>query len=243
MQPNLTHISSNIEDVRQTIRAACTRVGRSEDEVKLVAVSKTRPIEELSAAVSAGIEHLGENRLAEALEKQSQLSDLVVTWHMIGHVQSRKAKEVINQFAYIHSLDSLKLAQRYANFYDESGEPAQILLEINVSGEASKAGLLADQWQTSPAQRATLWEFVARLTELPNLHIAGLMTMAPYVANEAMLRRVFAGLRELKNALAEDFPTYAWTELSMGMTNDYPLAIEEGATIVRVGRAIFGERN
>lgn len=243
MQPNLTHIPSNIEDVRQTIRAACTRVGRSEDKVKLVAVSKTRPIEELRVAVAAGIEHLGENRLAEALEKQSQLSNLVVSWHMIGHVQSRKAKEVINQFAYIHSLDSLKLAQRYANFYDESGEPAQILLEINVSGEASKSGLLADQWQTSPTQRATLREFVERLTELPNLHIAGLMTMAPYVADEAVLRRVFGSLRKLKNALAEDFPTYAWSELSMGMTNDYPLAIEEGATIVRVGRAIFGERN
>ena len=243
MQTNLVHIPANIHFVQQNIQAACQKVGRSPAEVKLVAVSKTRPIAELRAAVAAGIEHLGENRVEEALEKQANLPDLMVNWHMIGHVQSRKAKDVINQFAYIHSLDSLKLAHRYHNFFDITSVPAQILLEINIAGEASKAGLLADSWQTSPTQQTTLWKFVEELTKLPNLQIAGLMTMAPYIADESILRPIFASLRELRAALMKRFPIYTWPELSMGMTNDYPLAIEEGATIVRIGRAIFGERN
>ena len=243
MQTDLTHIPANIQDVRLNIQAACQRAGRSTEEVKLVAVSKTRPIAELAVAVEAGIQHLGENRVEEALKKQATLPDLVVNWHMIGHVQSRKAKDVINHFDYIHSLESLKLAQRYHNFWDNSGVTPRILLEINISGEESKAGLLANQWQTSRTQRETLWAFVEELKQLPNLQIGGLMTMAPYVTEESMIRPMFAGLCELKNALAEDFKMYTWSELSMGMTNDYRFAIEEGATIVRIGRAIFGERN
>ncbi len=243
MQTDLSHIAENIKAVQQNIAEACQRANRSTEEVKLVAVSKTRPVAELRAAVTAGITDLGENRVEEALSKQTELADLMVNWHMIGHVQSRKAKDVINKFAYIHSLDSLKLAHRYDNFWDTSGVFTRILLEINVSGENSKEGLSANNWQTSATQRATLWEFIETLQTLPNIHIDGLMTMAPYVTDEKALRPVFVKLRELRNALAERFPDYAWTELSMGMTNDYPLAIEEGATIVRIGRAIFGERN
>lgn len=243
MQTDLSHIADNIQSVQKNIAEACQHVNRSPEEITLVAVSKTRSVEEIRAAVAAGVTNLGENRVEEALDKQAKLSELVVNWHMIGHVQSRKAKDVINKFAYIHSLDSLKLARRYHNFWDESGVFTRILLEINISGESSKAGLLANNWQTSATQRSTLWEFVETLQKLPHIHVDGLMTMAPYVADESILRPIFANLRELRNALAERFSYYTWAELSMGMTNDYPLAIEEGATMVRIGRAIFGERN
>ncbi|MBN1565457.1 MAG: YggS family pyridoxal phosphate-dependent enzyme, partial [Anaerolineae bacterium] len=171
-------------------------------------------------------------------------------WHMIGHVQSRKARYVASGFSLLHSLDSIYLAERLSRFVMEQATESQniadpnldVLLEINVSGEESKYGWNAAQWQNDPTVRRVLWDDVARLLDLPGLTMRGVMTMAPIVEQAEMARPVFVALRELRDALAHDFPAAEWGELSMGMTDDYPVAIEEGATLVRIGRAIFGPR-
>jgi pyridoxal phosphate enzyme (YggS family) len=162
---------------------------------------------------------------------------------MVGHVQSRKARDVIAVFDIIHSLDSLKLAERYSRFAIEMDRSIPVLLECNVSGEASKSGFDASRWRGDRAQRESLWNDIRRIIELPGIHVSGLMTMAPLVDDPEKARPTFIALRALRDALASDFPAADWTALSMGMTDDYAVAIEEGATIVRVGRAIFGPRN
>jgi pyridoxal phosphate enzyme (YggS family) len=213
--------------------------------VTLVAVSKTHPAESVLEAVTHGQFHFGENRIEEAEPKirsvQSQGTSPLV-WHMIGHVQSRKARDVIALFDVIHSLDNLKLAERYSRFATELDKSVPILLEINVSGEDSKSGFEAGQWQTNRLQRESLWNDIRTIIKLPGIRVEGLMTMAPIVGDMEEARPVFTALRTLRDALAADIPGAAWTSLSMGMTDDYPVAIEEGATIVRIGRAIFGER-
>jgi hypothetical protein len=162
---------------------------------------------------------------------------------MVGHVQSRKARDVVQHFQVIHSLDSLKLARRYQHFAEMVGVKPTVLLQVNVSGEASKTGIAAERWQDDRQQREHLWTMVQSiLEECPMVTIVGLMTMAPFVAEAEATRPDFAALRQLRDALAADFPQTTWHELSMGMTNDYTVAIEEGATLVRIGRAIFGER-
>lgn len=242
-------IASQLANVQADIEAACLRSKRDPKTVKLVAVTKQRSPAEIVAALSAGVAHLGENRIEEAGEKiplvLEQLAGRKIpapTWHMIGHVQSRKAQDVIDTFQVIHSLESLKLARRYDNFANELGRTPAILLECNVSGEDAKMGFPADQWQSNRTQRDSLWESVQAISAFSHIQLAGLMTMAPYYAEPEQTRPVFAALRQLRDALANDFPQLALAELSMGMTNDYPIAIEEGATLVRIGRAIFGER-
>jgi hypothetical protein len=214
--------------------------------VTLIAVSKTRPAEVVAAAIANGQRHFGENRVEEALPKMEALRDALTAesapiWHMIGHVQSRKARDVAVHFAYVHSLDSLKLAERYARAAAERTAPGilRVLLEINISGEASKAGFAAAGWQARREVRQTLWADVQRVIELPGVQIAGLMTMAPVVEDAEQTRPVFAALRALRDALAADFPQADWSALSMGMSDDYAVAIEEGATMVRLGRALF----
>ncbi|PJF43654.1 MAG: YggS family pyridoxal phosphate-dependent enzyme [Phototrophicales bacterium] len=240
-----TTIQANIAAVRKNIEAACQRVGRKASEVTLVAVSKQHPSEDILAAYEAGILHFGENRVEEAQPKikalQTKLSTSI-TWHMIGHVQSRKAREVAYYFDVIHSLDRLKLVARLDGFAHEQNRILQAYIQVNVSGEATKYGLEASHWEHSPTQRNTLWEFVNQLKQFTSIKTIGLMTMAPYEAEPEATRPVFAATRKLRDALAHDFPTLVWDHLSMGMTNDYTVAIEEGATLVRVGRAIFGER-
>jgi hypothetical protein len=243
------NIASNIASVRDEIAAACQRVNRHPDSVKLIAVSKKQVAQDIVAAFHEGIIHFGENRLEEAESKIPQVNDLLqpsisdnIIWHMIGHVQSRKAKDIVQHFQVIHSLDSLKLANRYNQFAAEVGKMPDVLLEINISGETSKAGITADQWQHSRQQRQALWDMIEAIRQLSHIRLVGLMTMAPYIAEPEATRPVFAGLRKLRDALANDFPRIDWRELSMGMTNDYPIAIEEGATFIRIGRAIFGER-
>ncbi len=163
---------------------------------------------------------------------------------MIGHVQSRKVREVLSYFQWIYSLDSVKLAERFArlNARSSNAHPLTVLLEMNVSGEASKEGIAANRWQDDPVQRGAIWDEVRAILALPGLQIRGLMTVAPIVEDMQAARPVFAALRTLRDALATDFPSAPWDVLSMGMTDDYPVAIEEGATHIRVGRAIFGER-
>ncbi len=246
MTPSTTEtLAERLLAVRENISAACQRVGRSNTSVTLVAVSKTQPAAAVLDAVANGQVHFGENRIEEAASKIDSVekqTSAALTWHMIGHIQSRKAREVVSAFDWIHSVDTLKLAERCSNFAVEIGREVNVLLEVNVSGEASKAGFQASNWKQDSQQRESLWNDIRRIIKLPGLRIQGLMTMAPIVEQMEQSRPVFTALRTLRDAIAVDFPTTTWTTLSMGMTDDYLVAIEEGATMVRIGRAIFGPR-
>jgi len=208
--------------------------------VTLGAVSKTHPPEDIATAVRAGVRQFGENRVEEALPKMAAVAGLVnepVTWHMIGHVQSRKARDAVLLADLVHSVDSVKLAVRLDRFAGEAGKRLPILLEANVSGEETKYGFPA--WDEAGC--AALTAAVREIAGLPNLEVRGLMTMAPIVADPEEARPVFARLRRLRDALRAA-TGLDWPELSMGMTDDYVVAVEEGATMVRIGRAIFEPR-
>ncbi len=236
-------IAGRVAVVQAAIAAACARAKRPIESVTLIAVSKTHPPAPIIEAAAAGIRHFGENRVEEAGKIAAvDAAQTDLTWHMIGHVQSRKARDVIDHFTWIHSLDSAKLAERYSRLAVEQNVTLHTLLEINISGEASKEGLNASQWENDAVQRESLWNEIRRMINLPNLTLRGLMTIAPIADDPEAVRPVFARLRHLRDALANDFPAARWDTLSMGMTDDYPVAIEEGATFVRVGRAIFGAR-
>ena len=217
-------IELNIREVQERIAGACERSSRLPGEVTLVAVTKTVDVAVIRSAFGCGIKDFGENRVQEAEEKIGRLSALGsgVTWHLIGHLQSNKAKTAAELFDIIHSVDSLRLAG-ILNRQTERVLP--VLLEVNVSAEATKSGLAVDE----------VTEVIEKIRQLPNLEVKGLMTIAPLVADPEEVRPVFSKLRELRNSLGLE-------HLSMGMTDDFEVAIEEGATIVRVGRAIFGER-
>ena len=239
-----TDIVANLQRVQSNIAAACARAGRDVSDVTLVAVSKTHPASEVLEAVAAGAHHFGENRVEEAEEKIPQVnraSPNTLTWHMIGHVQSRKARLIPPLFQLVHSLDSVKLADKFSRLMLEHQGTLDVLLEINVSGEASKSGMLAVGWSKNPPVYDQIVSDIRQILDLPGLKVRGLMTMAPIVADAEQARPVFADLVALRAALASDL-NIALPELSMGMTDDYPVAIEEGATIVRIGRAIFGPR-
>lgn len=238
-------IADRITAVQAEITRACDRVGREPASVRLVAVSKTHPAEAVLDAVRAGVTHFGENRVEEALSKMPTVAQATATpvhWHMIGHVQSRKARYVTSGFGLLHSLDTLSLAERLSHLLTQQGLTLNVLLEMNVSGEESKEGWNAYRWHDAPDVRRALWADIERVMALPGLAVRGLMTMAPIVEIPEQARPVFVALRHLRDALAHDFAGATWDDLSMGMTDDYPVAIEEGATLVRIGRAIFGSR-
>jgi PLP dependent protein len=238
-------IKENLTGVRQTIAEACARAKRGTDEVTLVAVSKTHPPESILEAVAAGLQQFGENRVEESELKipvVNERAGVPITWHMIGHIQSRKAKEVPPLFQCVHSVDSLKLAGKLSESALQGGNRLDVLLEMNVSGEEAKYGLQAVNWVNDHQVRERLWQEIGQILSLPGLHVRGLMTMAPIVEQAEMARPIFASLAALRAALEEAFRT-SLPDLSMGMTDDYPVAIEEGATMVRIGRAIFGERH
>ena len=218
--------------MRERIAAAARRAGRDPAEITLVAVSKTQPVEVIGVAYELGLRDFGENRLEEAESKLDRLPD-DIRWHMVGHVQSRKAAQAVRPYALVHSVDSVKLARRLDRFAGEIGRTLPVLLEVNVSGEASKYGL----------QPADVEAAVEAMRGFQHLQIQGLMTMAPIVPDPEEARPVFVALRELREQLAARFPDLDWRHLSMGMTDDFEVAVEEGATIVRIGRAIFGERD
>ena len=216
--------------------AAAQRVGRQPSDVRLVAVSKTYPLEDIEAALAAGQVDFGENRLEELwpkVEAARQRGLDAIRWHMIGTIQSRKSSDAVGPFALIHSIDRAKIAQRLSRDAMAAGCVMSVLLEVNVSGEASKHGFTPDEL------RATAGDLLA----LPGIHISGLMTMAPFEVEPEETRPIFRALRTLRDELAARHPQGEWRELSMGMTNDFEIAIEEGATIVRIGSAIFGSRN
>jgi pyridoxal phosphate enzyme (YggS family) len=239
-------IQGNLARVRERIGAAARRVGREPSDVTLVAVTKTHPPDVVAIAYQAGVCDFGENRVEEAMDKiplvQEGIADQSLCWHMIGHLQSRKARRAAVLFDWIHSVDSVRLAQRISRACEESGKTIRILLEVNVSGESTKYGFDVSPARGDAAKNAFLAD-VDQILALPHLKLCGLMTMAPIVAQADQARPVFSALRMLRDDLKSRFPEVGWGELSMGMTDDFEVAIEEGATMVRVGRAIFGERN
>ncbi len=235
---NQPSVSVRYQRVLERIARAARRAGRRPEDVQLVVVTKGHPLDAVRQVVEAGARHLGENYLEEALPKIEALQGEHLTWHMIGHVQSRKARPVAEHFAWVHSVDRMKLARRLSAFAAESGRSLPVLLECNVSGEASKFGWAAWEARSWPA----LAESLAPLLELPALEVRGLMTMAPFVDDPEEVRPVFRRLRSLRDFLARKFPHLPWEHLSMGMSGDFEVAVEEGATFVRVGTAIMGPR-
>lgn len=231
-------IQDNLQRVSENIAKAAQSVGREPDAVKLVVVTKGHPLETAQVVVDAGASCLGENYIEQALPKIEALADCQIEWHMIGHVQSRKARPVSEHFAWVHSVDRLKIARRLNNFAAEFGRVIPILLECNVSREESKFGWSA--WDE--VRWLEFAEKIAPLMELPNLEVRGLMTMPPFDPDPEKSRPYFGKLRQLRVFLTDQFPHTNWSELSMGMSGDYQVAVQEGATIVRVGTAIVGRR-
>ena len=236
-------VAERIALVQERIAEAARRSGRSSGDILLVAVSKGHEAELVAEAYAAGLRLFGENRVEEAIAKVAALPALLRTgpasapvtppvWHMIGHIQSRKAAQVVSWAGMAHSVDSVKLAHRLSQFCVEAGKKLPVLLEVNVSREESKYGFSPDE----------VLEAAPEIAGLPGLCLEGLMTVAPVASEPETLRPVFAGLRALRDELSHRQPAVDWRHLSMGMTDDFEVAIEEGATIVRVGRAIFGER-
>jgi pyridoxal phosphate enzyme (YggS family) len=232
-------IRENYFKTLNQIADAAHKSNRNPNEVRLVVVTKSQPLEVVEAAIEAGVQILGENYPEEGVMKIQSLSRQTgVEWHMIGHVQSRKARLVADHFELLHSLDSLKLAQRLNRFAAERDHLLPVLLEFNVGGEESKFG-----WNASDkAQWDAFVPEIASLLDLPNLRVHGLMTMPPLGMEPDDSRRFFQRLRQLRDHLAAHFPKTDWRELSMGTSADYKIAVEEGATLVRVGTAIVGER-
>lgn len=246
MSARIDEIARNLTRVQERIAEAALRAGRDPAGVTLVAVTKTFPPEAVVAAYQAGVHHFGENRVEEGEAKipavHAALAGLRPTWHMVGHVQSRKAREAVAHFDFVHSVDRLKIARRLSDFAGAAGRTMPVLLECNVSGEETKFGFDLQCWERDAARRETFFAAVAEMLALPGLDVQGLMTMAPIAADPETVRPVFASLRALREALRGRFPQHEWHHLSMGMTDDFEVAVEEGATMVRIGRAIFGER-
>jgi pyridoxal phosphate enzyme (YggS family) len=246
-------LAANIEAVRQRISAAAQRVGRQAGEITLVAVTKTQPLETVVAAFQAGLRHFGENRAHEYLDKvngfagwwKSQPAAQPICWHFIGHLQSRQVGLVLaGRPSLIHSVDSLKLAERINRLAKrEECPPLDILLQCNISGEQTKSGFALERWSTNKNQWAAFLAAVRQLAAFDRVVVRGLMTMAPFSTDPEMARPTFQSLVALQTRLQAEAPQLDWRHLSMGMTDDFEVAIEEGATLIRVGRAIFGERN
>jgi pyridoxal phosphate enzyme (YggS family) len=226
-------LKQRLEQVRERIRQACESCNRDADSVRLVAVSKTIAAGTVKEAVEAGVTILGENYVQEAREKFNALVKYPVSWHFIGHLQSNKAKYAVRLFDLIHSVDSFKLARELDKQAKKVDKIQQILVQVNISAEDTKAGTSADE---APG-------LISEISQLENLSIRGLMTMPPYFYQPEKVKPFFSALRQLRDQIkAQSLPNVSLDELSMGMTGDFEVAIQEGATLVRIGTAIFGER-
>ena len=226
-------MKQRLKQVKDRIRQAAESCNRDADSVKLVAVSKTIAAETVREAIEAGVTSLGENYVQEARDKFKSLVQYPVSWHFIGHLQSNKAKYAVRLFDLIHSVDSLKLARELNKQAAKLEKIQQILVQVNISGEGTKSGISADE-----APR-----LIEEISQLKNLAVKGLMTMPPYFYQPEKVQPFFAALRELRDQIkAQSLPDVSLDELSMGMTGDFEVAIQEGATLVRIGTAIFGER-
>lgn len=226
-------LKDNLEHVEEEIQKACKRSGRAREEVTLIAVSKTKPVGVLEEAYSLGVRIFGENKVQELTEKYDVLPT-DIHWHMIGHLQRNKIKYIVGKTDLIHSVDSIRLAEAIEKEASKREITVDILIEVNVAGEESKFGLRPEE----------LDEFVEEVQKFPHIRVQGLMTIAPNVVNPEENRSTFAYLRKLSVDIAKkNAHNINMSVLSMGMTNDYQVAIEEGATMVRVGTGIFGERS
>lgn len=226
-------LKENLMQVEEKINAACQRAGRSRSEVTLIAVSKTKPIPMLSEIYAEGIRNFGENKVQEILEKHEELPN-DIKWHMIGHLQRNKVKSVIDKVSLIHSVDSFRLAEEINIQAKKKNITVPILVQVNIAGEDTKFGITRED-------AIVLTEQIA---ELDNLRIQGLMTIAPLVNDPEDNRQYFRGIRQLSVDIRnKNIDNVCMDILSMGMTGDYEVAIEEGATMVRVGTGIFGARN
>lgn len=231
-------IRRNYERVRERIEQAAARSGRTPDDIRIVVVSKAQPVEVILSAIQAGIREFGENYPEEAAQKIEIVSDPEICWHMIGHLQSRKTKIVAEHFQWFHALDSQKLAEKLNRELAARNRKMPVLLEFNVGGEESKAGWLAADDSGWPR----LAEEIAPILQLPCLDIRGVMTMPPLELEAEKARRYFEKLRKLRDFLAERLAFPQLQELSMGTSLDFEAAVEEGATMVRIGQAILGPR-
>ncbi len=226
-------VKENFIQVQNNIKKACEKAGRNPEEVTLIAVSKTKPVPMLEEAYQAGSRDFGENKVQEIMDKYPVLP-ADIRWHMIGHLQRNKVKYIIDKAALIHSVDSLRLAEEISSQARKKQVEADILIEVNIAQEESKFGI----------SRAETLSLVEEIAGLPNIHIKGLMTIAPFVENPEDNRKYFRQIKELSvDIIEKNIDNVSMSVLSMGMTGDYMVAVEEGATMVRVGTGIFGERN
>jgi pyridoxal phosphate enzyme (YggS family) len=226
-----TTLAARVEQVRERIERARERAGRAA-AVTLVAVTKTHPADAVREAIAAGIGDVGENRVQEMEEKVGEVGRDAVRWHLIGHLQRNKAARALAYFDLLHSLDNERLAETISKAAVEQERTARVLVQVNTSGEETKGGFAADGGLDA----------VARIAALPGLEVLGMMTMAPFTDDQAVLRRTFRAARALFDEAARQVPAFRAEHLSMGMSNDFELAVEEGSTLVRVGSVLFGER-
>ncbi len=225
-------IKENVAEVEARIQAACERAGRRREEVTLIAVSKTKPVRDIYEVMETGIKDFGENKVQEMCDKMEMIQQ-PLNWHMIGHLQRNKVKYIVDKATLIHSVDSLRLAQQISQEAQKKSVESNILIEVNVAEEESKFGL----------STAEVIQMVEEISKLPSVHIKGLMTVAPFTDNPEENRPYFRNLKQLAVDIAEkNIDNVIMSVLSMGMTGDYEVAIEEGATMVRVGTGIFGAR-
>ena len=226
-------LCENLKKVEANVEAACKKVGRAREDVTLIAVSKTKPESMIEEAYSAGQRDFGENKVQEICRKKELLPE-DIRWHMIGHLQRNKVHQVVDKACLIHSVDSLRLAETISREAEKKNIEVSVLVEVNVAQEESKFGVTAEE---------TL-ALVEEAAKLPHIQICGLMTIAPFVENPEENREIFRNLKQLSvDIAAKNINNVNMSVLSMGMTNDYEVAIEEGATMVRVGTGIFGERD
>lgn len=223
-------IKERIQQLQERLERAAARTGRLGEEIKVIAVTKGIPVPIIEEARAAGIEDFGENRVQEFLPKYAALGKQV-RWHFIGRLQSNKAKFILDKIVLLHSLDRVPLAEKLQNLLAGKGRSLPVLLQVNLAGEETKSGF----------RREEVFSLLENISRFPNLCVQGLMTIAPYGANPAQIRFVFRGLRELAEEIKSiSFPGVEMAFLSMGMTSDFEIAVEEGANIVRIGTAIFG---
>ena len=226
-------LKEQLNEVESRIQAACARAGRCREDVTLIAVSKTKPKEVLMEAYGLGVRIFGENKVQELTEKYEALPK-DIHWHMIGHLQTNKVKYIVGKVELIHSVDSLKLAEAIEKEAAKKDTVVQVLVEVNVAEEESKFGIKVEE----------VLPFIQKIASYPHIHVCGLMTIAPFVDDPEENRGIFQRLRKLSVDIeAKNAHNINMSVLSMGMTNDYQVAIEEGATMVRVGTGIFGERS
>ncbi|RKY48224.1 MAG: YggS family pyridoxal phosphate-dependent enzyme [Candidatus Neomarinimicrobiota bacterium] len=226
-------IRENLARVKERIQKALVRAGRENEEVKIVAVSKTKPPELIRYAIESGIKDIGENRVQEAIPKIEAVGKDKVVWHLVGHLQTNKAKKAVCYFDMIQSVDSVKIARKISSYSEEEGKQIPVLVEVNISGESTKFGIAPEKVK----------DFVGEISCLRGIKVKGLMTIGPLTYDKGAVRRAFRKMFGIFDDLRRDRIEGVEMEiLSMGMTDDFEVAVEEGTTMVRIGRAIFGER-